>query len=190
MGIWGDTLVVTTRDFDENDFYAGVSVLAIDTAPLYLGSQLSFLIFFIDRAQRRVEIGDGLLPADVDGNVMPDANAPILICGTRDNGGYGGPDGINVWELQVDWSVPLDATLQFVQVLAVDPVDTIFPCSPTARECIPQPSTSEKLDILSYRQRPLHRLAYRRFIDAGGNEYESFVTNQSVEARVGIAGVR
>jgi hypothetical protein len=41
------------------------------------------------------------------------------------------------------------------------------------------------LDILSYRQRPTWRLAYRNF-----GKYEALVTNQSVEARPGIAGVR
>jgi hypothetical protein len=44
---------------------------------------------------------------------------------------------------------------------------------------------NEKLDILSYRQRPTWRLAYRHF-----GEYETLVTNQSVEARAGVAGVR
>jgi hypothetical protein len=188
MGIWRDTLVVTTRDFPNNSFYGGISVLAIHTMPLYLGGPISFLKFSVDTGNIE-QIGDGLLPPDVDGNHMPAANAPILIVGTRDDGGYGGPDGINVWELRVDWNTPAAATLQFIQTLGVDAVDTIFPCSPGARNCIPQPNTAVKLDILSYRQRPLHRLAYRRFVDAG-NEYESFVTNQSVEARNGIAGVR
>jgi hypothetical protein len=41
------------------------------------------------------------------------------------------------------------------------------------------------LDILSYRQRPTWRLQYRNF-----GQYESLVTNQSVEALPGIAGVR
>src|SRR5207244_760945 len=56
---------------------------------------------------------------------------------------------------------------------------------PNERDCIPQPGTMNKIDILSYRQRPTWRLAYRNF---GG--HESLVTNQSVEARPGIAGVR
>ncbi len=44
---------------------------------------------------------------------------------------------------------------------------------------------AQYLDILSYRQRPTFRLAYRNFKD-----YESLVTNQSVEATPGVAGVR
>jgi hypothetical protein len=64
----------------------------------------------------------------------------------------------------------------------------MFPCAPTARDCLPQPgitNPAQYLDILSYRQRPTYRLAYRNF-----GTYESFVTNQSVEAAPGVAGVR
>ena len=63
--------------------------------------------------------------------------------------------------------------------------DSIFPCHPGSRNCIDQPGTNNKIDILSYRQRPTWRLAYRNF-----GTYETLVTNQSVEARKGIAGVR
>jgi hypothetical protein len=66
--------------------------------------------------------------------------------------------------------------------------DTIYPCAPTSRDCLPQPGITDPaqfLDILSYRQRPMWRLQYRNF-----GTHESLVTNQSVEARPGIAGVR
>jgi hypothetical protein len=66
--------------------------------------------------------------------------------------------------------------------------DSIFPCSPGSRDCLPQPgitSADQKLDHLGYRQRPTFRLAYRII-----NGHESMVTNQSVEALPGVAGVR
>jgi hypothetical protein len=44
---------------------------------------------------------------------------------------------------------------------------------------------AQYLDILSYRQRPTYRLQYRNF-----GQYESLVTNQSVEATPNRAGVR
>src|SRR5204863_5695676 len=75
--------------------------------------------------------------------------------------------------------------LTLVRSIPVAAFDSIFPCAPTARDCIPQAGTTQKLDILSYRQRPLYRAAYRNF-----GTYESLVTNQSVEAVAGRAGVR
>ena len=67
--------------------------------------------------------------------------------------------------------------------LPVAAFDSIFPCAPTSRDCLPQPgitNPAQYLDILSYRQRPTWRLAYRNF-----GTYESLVTNQSVEAPPG-----
>ena len=64
--------------------------------------------------------------------------------------------------------------------LPTAPFDSIFPCAPTSRDCLPQPGITDPaqyLDILSYRQRPTLRLAYRNFKD-----HETLVTNQSVEA--------
>ena len=57
-----------------------------------------------------------------------------------------------------------------------------------SRDCLPQPGISNPaqfLDILSYRQRPIWRLAYRNT-----GTYETMVTNQSVEATPGLGGTR
>ena len=72
--------------------------------------------------------------------------------------------------------------------LPVAAFDSIFPCAPTSRDCLPQPGIvdpAQYLDILSYRQRPTFRLAYRNF-----GTYEALVTNQAVEATPGVAGER
>jgi hypothetical protein len=145
--------------------------------------------FFLDAAEVPIHlIGDGLLPADVDGHRRPQAHVPAPIVGTMDDDHpfYGAPfDGLNVFELSVHWrSTPL-ASLVLAAQLPVAEFDSIFPCSPTSRSCIPQPGTTRKVDILSYRQRPTWRLAYRNF-----GTYEALVTNQSVEARPAVAGVR
>ena len=70
--------------------------------------------------------------------------------------------------------------------LPVAPFDSNYPCAASggdpfvSRDCLPQPgitNTAQFLDILSYRQRPTWRLAYRNF-----GKYEALVTNQSVNA--------
>jgi hypothetical protein len=135
-------------------------------------------------------VGDGLLPADIDGGKKPKNEATIPLVGTQDDGGgYGATfDALNIWDLDVKWrSTPL-ASLSLATQLPVAQFDSIFPCAPTSRDCLPQPGITDPnqyLDILSYRQRPTWRLAYRNFKD-----YEAFVTNQSVEALPGIAGLR
>jgi hypothetical protein len=95
---------------------------------------------------------------------------------------------LNIWELNVQWNSKPTASLNFAAQLPVASFDSIFPCAPTSRDCLPQPGITDPaqyLDILSYRQRPTYRLAYRNF-----GTYEAYVTNQSVEAAPGVAGVR
>jgi hypothetical protein len=148
--------------------------------------------FFLDSAVPGVlpRIGDGLLPADIDG-ANADDNVPAPIVGTQDDGGpYGATfDALNVYDLSVNWKKLSTASLKLAAQLPVAPFDSIFPCGPvSARDCLPQPSITDRtqyLDILSYRQRPTWRLAYRNF-----GRYEALVTNQSVEAAPSVAGLR
>ncbi|HZA85038.1 MAG TPA: hypothetical protein VFC13_26755 [Actinomycetes bacterium] len=132
--------------------------------------------------------GDGWLPSDLDGNRRPPAGSPNYIVGTQDDEGpYGAPfDAINLFEFSVSWGPSPGATFTGPTQLPVAEFDSDYPCVPPgSRNCIPQPGTSQRIDILSYRQRPTWRLAYRNF-----GTYESLVTSQSVEARPGIAGMR
>jgi len=88
----------------------------------------------------------------------------------------------------VKWRSTPVATLALTTQLPVASFDSVFPCGPGSRDCLPQPgivNPAQYLDILSYRQRPTWRLAYRNF-----KSYETLVTNQSVEAAPGVAGVR
>jgi len=136
-----------------------------------------------------------LLPPDVDGEEDPSDTAPAPVVGTMDQGAqYGAPfDALNIYELSVLWNDQPIASLNLAAQLPVAEFDSTFPCTDTitpppasqTRSCIPQPGTTRKIDVLSYRQRPTFRLAYRNF-----GPYETMVTNQSVQARPGIAGVR
>ena len=196
-GVWSNSYVLTTRDFGFAGGY-GISVYALEKNKMLAGDPKARAVqFFLDAEQVPISlIGDGLLPPDLDGHRRPVPNdAPAPIVGTQDDGAFYGADrdALNVWELAVRWRSTPTATLMLKQQLPVAPFDSIFPCggSPgqSARDCLPQPGVARTapnlLDILSYRQRPTWRLAYRNF---GG--HEALVTNQSVEARPGVAGVR
>lgn len=190
-GVWTDSYVLTTRDFGTVDGY-GISVYALEKNKMVNGQPDARAVqFFLDSDVVPLSlIGDGLLPADVDGKQKPRSNMPIPVIGTQDDGaGYGATfDALNVWDLRVKWRSTPIASLDLAAQLPVASFDSIFPCVPTARDCLPQPgivNPDQYLDILSYRQRPTWRLAYRNF-----RSYEALVTNQSVEATPGQAGVR
>jgi hypothetical protein len=190
-GVWTDSYILTSRDFGPTVEY-GISVYALEKKKMLAGDPNARSVqFFLDSAVVPISlIGDGLLPPDLDGTRKPAEGVAAPIVGTQDDGGpYGAAfDALNIFELQVLWNAQPTASLSLAAQVPVAGFDSIFPCAPTARDCLPQPGVSnpnEKLDILSYRQRPTWRLAYCHF-----GEYETLVTNQSVEARAGVAGVR
>ena len=190
-GVWTDSYILTTRDFGEFFGY-GISVYALEKAKMISGNPKARAVqFFLDSNVVPLElIGDGLLPADIDGHRRPQNGIAAPIFGSQDdNSPYGATfDAINVWELKVRWNSKAEASLTLAAQLPVAEFDSVFPCAPTSRDCLPQPgivNPAQFLDILSYRQRVTHRLAYRNF-----GSHEALVTNQSVEARPGMAGVR
>jgi hypothetical protein len=191
-GNWTDSYVITTREFGPTVEY-GIGVYALEKAKMLDGNPGARAVsFFLDgNAPGMLPlVGDGLLPADVDGKQKPKTDTTIPIVGTQDDGGpYGATfDALNIWDLSVKWRSTPEASLTLAVQLPVASFDSIFPCAPTSRDCLPQPgitNPAQYLDILSYRQRPTFRLAYRNF-----KTYETMVTNQSVEALPGVAGAR
>jgi hypothetical protein len=190
--VWSNSYIMTTRDFGLVDAY-GISVYALEKNKMVNGQPDARAVqFFLNSNTVPLNLmGDGLLPPDLDGKRRPMPNdAPAPIVGTQDDGaGYGATfDALNIWELSVKWRSTPVASLTLAAQIPVAAFDSIFPCAPTSRDCLPQPgitNASQYLDILSYRQRPTWRLAYRNF-----GTYESMVTNQAVEALPGVAGVR
>src|SRR5207248_7431958 len=189
-GNWTDSYVLTTREFGPTVEY-GIGVYALEKNKMVNGQPARAVSFFLDSAVVPLNLmGDGLLPADIDGKQKPKTDTAIPIVGTQDDGaGYGATfDALNIWDLSVKWSSAASSTLTLNTQLPTASFDSIFPCAPTARDCLPQPgitNPAQYLDILSYRQRPTFRLAFRSFKD-----YESMVTSQSVEATPGVAGER
>jgi len=188
MGMWPDGYYFSTREFPS----AGVDragAYVIDRAAVLAGSPSPTIIgFVVDPGSIPVfNFGDGLLPADLDGVVPPPAGSPSYFVGTMDDGGPDGApqDALTIWEFHADFTTPANSTFTLEHTLPVDPFDTIFgPCG-GGRSCIPQPGTAVRVDILSYRQRPMHRAAYRNL-----GTHEAIVTNQSVEAVANMAGIR
>ena len=192
-GVWTDSYVITTREFGPTVEY-GVGVYALEKNKMINGQAARAVSFFLDGNDPDILplVGDGLLPADIDGKQKPLTDTAIPLVGTQDDGAgdvYGGTfDALNIWDLRVKWRSTPIASVTLASQLPVASFDSLFPCAPTSRDCLPQPGITnpeQYLDILSYRQRPTWRLAYRAF-----KNYETLVTNQSVEARAGVAGVR
>ena len=188
LGLWSGSYLASTREFNGAAF-AGVGTYALQRSQMLIGGAAVALKVLLTTAGGAWRPGDGLLPADLDGTTLPPNPNIGYFIGTMDNNAtYGAPfDGVNVFRLRYDFTT-LTASLTLAASLPGQAIDTIYPCAPTSRDCLEQMGTTQKLDILSYRQRPMHRAAYRRF-----PTYESIVTNQSAEfvfAGASRAGLR
>jgi hypothetical protein len=192
-GVWGDSYLITTREFGVADpSIYGIGVYGLERDKMIEGDPgaRAVSVLLQEGPVPLNLIGDGLLPPDIDGNKPPKEDTPAPIIGTQDdNAPYGATfDALNIWEFNVNWDDTPTASIALKTQLPVAGFDSAFPCGPTARDCLPQPGITDRnqyLDVLSYRQRPTWRLAYRNT-----GSHESMVTSQSVEALPGVAGMR
>jgi hypothetical protein len=191
-GVWRDSYLITTREFgilDPSIYQIGIYGLERNKMIEGDPGARAVSILLRDGPVPLPLIGDGLLPPDVDGKTKPKTDAPAPIVGTQDDdSNYGAAfDALNVWEFDVKWRSTPTASIALKSQLPVAEFDSIYPCGPT-RGCLEQPGITNPdlyLDVLSYRQRPIWRFAYRN-----NGSYETMVTNQSVEATAGHAGTR
>jgi hypothetical protein len=194
-GVWRDSYLITTREFGiQDESIYGIGVYGLERNKMIEGDPGARAVSFLlqEGPVPLNLIGDGLLPPDVDGKTKPKTDAPAPIIGTQDDGfPYGATsDALNIWEFDVKWHSTPTASIVFKAQLPVASFDSVYPCvGPLgSRDCLPQPgitNPAQFLDILSYRQRPIWRLAYRNV-----GTYETMVTNQSVEAAPGLGGTR
>jgi subtilisin-like proprotein convertase family protein len=188
LAVWGDSYFISNREFANGSTFIGIGAYAINRAQMIAGNPTPQVVgFLVQPGVAAYNIGDGLLPADIDGDTLPPTNSPGYFMGVMDNGySFGAPqDALTLWKFTVDYANPAASNFALTNTLPVAPFDSVFPCTPGFRNCIPQPGTTNKIDILSYRQRLMHRLAYRNF-----GTHEALVTNHSVEATTGMAGIR
>ncbi len=186
-GWWSDGLYISTREFNAaGTAFMGVGAYAIKRADLISGNPTPVVISFLALPTPAFNVGDGLVPSDLDGFTPPPAGTPNFFVGSMDNGGpYGATqDALTLWKFTADFVTTGNSSFVLANTIPITAYDTI-PAFCSGRACVPQPGTTNKIDHLGYRQRPLHRLAYRNF-----GTHESLVTNQSVEASATVSGIR
>jgi len=192
-GVWPDAYYISTREFlGLSGPFQGAGAYALNRAQMLVGNPAPQVVsFLVPPAGLGANVGDGLLPSDMDGPTPPPPGSPNYYLGSQDNNGpYGAPsDALNLYKFHVDFVTPTNSTFTLTNTIPVASFNSILGLCGGSRACIPQPGTSTKIDHLGYRQRPLFRLAYRNFGD-----HESLVTNQSVSAGAGpngeVSGIR
>jgi hypothetical protein len=166
LGVWSDAYYVTVNRFLGGFSFLGPEMCAWDRAKMLAGLPATQQCFTLGTAH------GGLLPADLDGSSPPPAGAPNPMVEF-------GTNSLLLWRFHVDWTTPANST--FTGPTTV-PVAAFAPACGGGGACVPQPGTTQRLDVLA--DRLMYRLAYRNFGD-----HESLVVNHSIDAGTSV-GVR
>jgi len=165
FGVWPDGYYVTYNIFANGQNFIGPMACALHRAKMLKGKKATQQCFQLSTNF------DSLLPADLDGAKKPPAGSPDYLVNY-------GSNSLNLWQFHVDWTTPSNSTLTGPVNIPVP----AFAATCNGGTCIPQKSTTQKLDSLA--DRLMYRFAYRNFGD-----HESLVVNHSV--KVGTSsGVR
>lgn len=164
FGVWNDGYYFTINQFINASQWAGAGVVALDREAMIAGDPDAQMVFF-DLGQNY----GSLLPSDADGLIAPPEGAPAYFVNMGNN-------ILRVWETDIDWENTNNSTINLVTTIATQPFSS-------QNISIEQPETSQELSTLAGRL--MFRLQYRNFSD-----YEVMVTNHTVNASGGRAGVR
>jgi len=180
FGVWPDAYYMSDNQFAPPAFtFAGAGVFAFERDKMLAGLPASFIYF--DLFPLDPSIG-GMLPADLDGPEPPLGTPNYFAYFTATEFGDA-QDGLRIFEFHADFAAPLSSTFTErsgspLATAAFTPV-----LCPVFFDCIPQRGTKVKVDSLA--DRLMFRLQYRNF-----GTHESLVTNHTVNAGNGKAGVR
>lgn len=156
-GVWPDAYYISYNMFGSS--FTGAKVCAMDRAAMISGAASATQQCF----QLSTSYG-GLLPADMDGSILPAAGTPNFFINL-------GTNSLRMWKFHVDWANTANTTFTGPTALPV----TAFNAACGGGTCVPQAGTARTLDSLA--DRAMYRLAYRKFADG----HEAMVVNHAVK---------
>jgi len=180
ISVWPDAYYMTANQFTAGaGNWGGVGVWAFDRAKMLTGQAATFQ--YLDLATTNPDLWGGMLPADLDGSNLPPAGSPAYFFEVDDNLASPplGADAARMWKFHVDWTTPANSTFGLAglpnAVLPVASFDFVPCVLANSRNCIPQQSSTQKLDAIG--DRLMFRATYRNFGD-----HEAVLLNHTVLA--------
>lgn len=160
LGVWPDGYYMTFNMFGPLEY--GPRACALERDKMLNGRSAKILC-----SQLRFNQSGSLLPADLDGQMMPPPGNPEYFLSMRE------PDELLLFKFNVDFDYPHRSSFSGPTVIPVMPFTPACP-NTQGDACAVQPNTLNRLDTLS--DRLMYRLAYRQFSD-----HASMVVNHTIE---------
>ena len=165
ISVWPDAYYLTMNEQNATTGAAlGAYVCALDRTSMLAGTTATSQCFQLGSSY------NSLLPADLDGSILPPAGAPNYLMNL-------GTNSLNLWQFHVDWANPANSALSGPVNIPVAAFAT--GCKASAN-CAPQLGTTQLIDGVG--DRLMFRLAYRHFADG----HESLVATHSIGAPTAV----
>jgi hypothetical protein len=165
MGVWPDAYYITYNMFRNGASFVGNTVCAFERAQMLAGGPARQACASTSTSHHSLE------PADLEGTTLPPTGSPNFLMSMTST-------AINFWRFTVNWGAGTGTLSGPTAVSGV----AAFSRACGGGTCIPQPTTTNKLDSLA--DRLMYRLSYRNL-----GSREALVINQSVTSGTGV-GVR
>jgi hypothetical protein len=162
LGVWPDAYYISFNMFLNGQSFEGSDACAMDRNAMLNGTAATII------CKQQSNTIASLLPSDMDGTIQPNAGEPGFFAN------FGSDNkSVRLWKFHVDFITPANSKFTGPTVVSV----TAF--TPQCfSACVAQPGTNQRLDALG--DRPMYRLAYRKFADG----HESLYFNHSVTTGV------
>jgi len=169
FGVWPDAYYMTMNQFAPITLAkAGQGVVAFDREKMLSGLPASMIYFDLSSVDPNL---GGMLPATMTGPAPP-AGSPGYFVEMDDDAWGFSPDQLQLWRFHADFANPSSSSFTGPSLMPTAPFDSNL-CG-YARNCLPQPGTTAKVDALA--DRLMYRLQYRNLGD-----HEALVVNQTVD---------
>jgi len=168
LGVWPDGYYMSFNMFQSGfGGFIGPRACALDRKRMLAGQSATMQCFQLSSSQGT------LLPSDQDGPSVPPVGSPNYFLSF-------GTNSLQEWKFHADFSNPSNTTFTGPTVI---PVAAFTPAC--FSNCVPQPSTTQRLDALG--DRLMFRNAYRNL---GFQQPETLVVNHSIQTAGGQIAVR
>ena len=127
FGLWPDAnnngYYVTARNFVDDSFFSGMTIMAIDRNAILTGTPGTAQLFDVGALAPNL---DGLLPADLRGLTTPPTGSPETYIGYGNPATDGTPSSIHLFQTMVDFSNPDNSTLTQLDDIPVADFDPVL----------------------------------------------------------------
>ncbi len=164
IGVWPDGYYVTYNMFSSS--FIGTKVTCVERDKMLDGDEDASMIEYLKNGKY------AMMPADVDGEMLPETGAPcpIMFINNAQN--------VEMWDFHVDWDNTSNSSLNLGTTINVSSFSSLPNTNNGVGGFVTQPGTTQKLDGLG--AMIMYRLAYRNF-----DTHESMVTTHSVRVNEG-----